>query len=178
MTTSQYLLNAGLLGYILYSNLGTRRLTAQRFLLPVLLVAIAGFVFLKDLPTAGNDVALEIAGAGLGVGFGLLAAALVRVHRAPNGQLMATAGAAYAALWIAVIGGRMLFAYGADHWFTASIVRFSMTHQITGGDAWTAAFVLMALTMVLTRVAVTAVVAARQGSAAHPSAFAVQAPVA
>ena len=53
-----------------------------------------------------------------------------------------------------------------------------MTHQITGGDAWTAAFVLMALTMVLTRVAVTAVVAARQGSAAHPSAFAVQAPVA
>ena len=70
MTTSQYLLNAGLLGYILYCNLGTRRSTAQRFLLPVLLVAIAGFVFLKDLPTAGNDVALEIAGAGLGVGFG------------------------------------------------------------------------------------------------------------
>jgi hypothetical protein len=50
----------------------------------------------------------------------------------------------------------MLFAYGADHWYSRQIGEFSMTHQITGADAWTAAFVLMALAMVVTRVAVTA----------------------
>jgi len=56
-----------------------------------------------------------------------------------------------------VIGGRMAFAYGADHWFPAAIGRFSIEHEITGADAWTAAFVLIALAMVLTRVVVTAV---------------------
>jgi hypothetical protein len=74
------------------------------------------------------------------------------------------AGSAYAALWVAVIGGRMLFAYGADHWFPVAIGRFSMTHQITGADAWTAAFVLMALSMVIARVAASGLLAAR---AAH-----------
>jgi len=40
----------------------------------------------------------------------------------------------------------------------------SIAHQIT--DAWTAAFVLMALAMVVTRIAATAVVAARTPRAA------------
>ena len=35
-----------------------------------------------------------------------------------------------------------------------------MTHHITGADAWTAAFVLMALAMVVTRVAATGVATA------------------
>jgi hypothetical protein len=46
---------------------------------------------------------------------------------------------------------RIGFAYGADHWFPEAIYRFSRDNLITGGDAWTAAFVLMALTMVLPR---------------------------
>ncbi len=161
MTTSQYILNLGLLGYILYGNVGTKTLTRQRFLLPLVLVVMAGAIFLRDMPGLGNDTQLEIVGAVAGALLGVGAAALVRVRRATDGRLVATAGAGFAALWIAVIGGRMLFAYGADHWFGESIARFSMTHQITGADAWTAAFVLMALTMVVTRVAVTAAVAAR-----------------
>ena len=48
-----------------------------------------------------------------------------------------------------------LKAHGADHWFAQRIGLFSYHHQITGADAWTAAFVAMALTMVLTRVLVT-----------------------
>ena len=63
------------------------------------------------------------------------------------------AGAAYGGLWIAVIGGRCVFAYGAEHWFGRAIGEFSMTHQITGADAWTAAFILMAWRWSLVRVA-------------------------
>ncbi len=161
MSTSQYLLNLALIGYILYSNLGTKTLTRQRILLPVLIVAAVGCWFLQDLPTAENDAALELVGAAVGVALGLAAAFLVRVEQTSDGRVVATAGIAYAALWIAVIGGRMLFAYGADHWYPEAIARFSITHQFTGADAWTAAFVLMALTMVLTRVAATALIAAR-----------------
>ncbi len=161
MSTSQYLLNLGLLGYILYSNLGTKTLTRQRFLLPILIVVAVGCWFLQDLPTAGNDARLELVGAAIGVGLGVAAAFLMPVDRDPEGRLVATAGLAYATLWVVVIGGRMLFAYGADHWYPETIARFSVTHQITGADAWTAAFVLMALTMVLSRVIVTALAAAR-----------------
>jgi hypothetical protein len=81
----------------------------------------------------------------------------------PDPALVMRAGAAYAILWIAVIGGRMLFAYGADHWFPAAIGRFSMTHQITGADAWTAALILLSLSMVLARVATSAVLTALAG---------------
>jgi hypothetical protein len=161
MSTTQYLLNAGLLAFVLWANLGTRTVSRARFALPLLLVAVAAAVFLRDVPTAGNDVGLELAGVGVGAVLGLVAAALVRVDRNRAGRLVMRAGAAYAALWIAVIGGRCVFAYGADHWFGRQIGEFSMTHRITGADAWTAAFILMALAMVVVRVAATGVTTAR-----------------
>ena len=153
MTSTMYLLNLSLLAFLLWANLGTRTVTRFRLALPVLLVVVAGAVFLRDVPTAGHDFALEAAGIAVGVALGVVAGALVRVDRDRVGRLVMRAGAPYAAVWVAVIGGRMLFAYGADHWFPAAIGRFSMTHQITGADAWTAAFILLSLSMVLARVA-------------------------
>jgi hypothetical protein len=155
MTTSQYLLNVALLAYILASNLGTHAVTSRRMTLPLLLVAGAAAVFLRQVPTLGHDLGLEGIGVAAGAVLGVAAGLLVRVRR-QDGRTTATAGGAYAVLWVAVIGGRIAFAYGADHWFPRAIGQFSMRHQITGADAWTAAFILMALTMVLTRVAVTA----------------------
>ena len=161
MNTTQYLLNAGLLAFVLWANLGTRAVTRARFTLPLILVAVAAASFLRNIPTIGNDVGLDLAFVGAGAVLGLIAAALVRVERDGRGRLVMRAGVAYAALWIAVIGGRCVFAYGAEHWFPRAIGEFSMTHQITGSDAWTAAFILMSLTMVVVRVATTGVVTAR-----------------
>jgi hypothetical protein len=161
MSTSQYVLNLGLLALILVTNLGTHPLTRRRMLLPVALVAVAGYVYLRDLPTLGNDTRLELAGLTLGAVLGVVAALLVVVGRGSDGRVVTTAGAAFATLWVVVIGGRVLFAYGAEHWFGPAIGRFSHIHEITGGDAWTAAFVLMALAMVVTRVLVTGAQATR-----------------
>jgi hypothetical protein len=58
--TARYALNLGLLVYVLGSNLGTDRLTRGRLLLPVPLVAVAAWFFLRDVPTIGHDVALEL----------------------------------------------------------------------------------------------------------------------
>ena len=168
MSTSQYVLNLGLLALILVTNLGTHPLTRRRVLLPVALVAVAGYVYLRDLPTLGNDTRLELAGLTVGAVLGVVAALLVDVRRGPDGSVVTRAGAAFAALWIVVIGGRMLFAYGAEHWFGATIGRFSHIHQITGADAWTAAFVLMALAMVVTRMLVTGAQATRV-EGVHPA---------
>jgi len=163
MSTDQYVLNGALLLFILGTNLGTRRLSPRRLLLPVVLVLVVGSFFLRDVPTIGHDVQLEAVGVVAGVALGVVAGRLLRVGRRPDGTVMTSAGLAYAALWVAVIGGRVLFAYGADHWFGRSIGEFSRAQQITGADAWTAAFVLMALAMVAARVAVTAAAAARTG---------------
>jgi hypothetical protein len=167
MSSTQYLLNAGLLAFVLWANLGTRTVSRSRFTLPLLLVAVAAAVFLRDVPTAGDDLGLELAGVAVGAVLGLVAAALVRVDRDATGRLVMRAGVAYAALWIAVVGGRCVFAYGADHWFPRAIGEFSMAHRITGADAWTAAFVLMALAMVVTRVAATGVLTARAARASR-----------
>ena len=60
-----------------------------------------------------------------------------------------------------MIGGRTAFAYAATHLFHAQIASFSVEQQITGRPAWTAAFVLMALAMVLARLTATGLQTAR-----------------
>jgi hypothetical protein len=85
---------------------------------------------------------------------------LTRIHRTGSGTVI-TARAAFAALWITVIGGRIAFAQWATGPGGRTVGEFSMQHHISGADAWTAAFVLMALTMVLARAASTMVVIQR-----------------
>lgn len=155
MSTTQWILNLALLGWVLTRNLGTHRVTRATFLVPLAVVAAAGGWFLRDLPTAGNDVGLELVGVGAGVVLGTLAASVTRMHR-HHDDLVVRAGAAFAAVWVSAIGGRTLFAQWATHSGAHTVGEFSMRHQITGADAWTAAFVLMALTMVVVRLVTTA----------------------
>jgi hypothetical protein len=161
VTTSEYILNFVLIAYVLYSNLGTHELSRSRTLRPVLIAAGVGYGFRSDFPTAGHDVVLEVVGLLAGATLGVVSALLVRVSRTADHRVVTTAGAGFAALWVAAIGGRMLFAYGADHWFSSALADFSRTHQITGSSAWAGAFVLMALAMVVGRVLVTGLQAAR-----------------
>jgi hypothetical protein len=55
-----------------------------------------------------------------------------------------------------VFGGRLAFAWAASHLWSQQVAQFSLQHAITGSAAWTAAFILMALSMVLARTVVTA----------------------
>ncbi len=154
MNTAQWLLNLALLGWVLVRNVGTHRITPTTFVVPAVVVALVGATYLRDLPTTGHDGVLELVGAGAGVLLGALSAALTRVGRRGE-DVVVTAGVAFAALWVGVIGGRVAFAEWATHAGARTVGEFSMRHQITGADAWTAAFVLLAVAMVLSRYAVT-----------------------
>ena len=81
MSTSMLVLNLGLLAWILAANLGTRPVTLRRLLLPLVVVAGVAAGYLEDVPTLGNDVALETALAGAGVLLGVVAGLLVPVFR-------------------------------------------------------------------------------------------------
>lgn len=162
MSTAQWILSLALLTWALARNLGTRQVTPATFALPLAIVVVASF-FVVPLPTQGNDLALIAALGAVGVALGLAAGAATRLH-VRGGRLVATAGAGYAALWVVAIGGRIAFAQWATGSGARTIGTFSRDHAITGADAWTAAFVAMALAMVLSRTVLLALRSRRPAS--------------
>jgi hypothetical protein len=161
MNAFEWTLNCTLLGWVLLRNLGTRPVNARVLALPLLLVAVACGFYLRSIPTAGNDLALELAGAVAGLVLGLAATAVTRVRADGTGRVVVSAGAAFASIWILAIGGRIAFAELATHAWGPAVGRFSVEHAITGADAWRTCFVLMAVCMVAGRVLSTAVVVRR-----------------
>jgi hypothetical protein len=158
MSTTEIITFAGLATFIIATQVGSRRLTLRRLLLPFLAVAIVGYHYLHSIPTAGGDLDFEIGLSLAGALCGVLAASLMDVERDERtGRIVTRAGAAYAALWAIVFGGRLVFAWAASNLWSHQVLQFSVQHAITGSAAWTAAFVLMALSMVVARTAVTAV---------------------
>lgn len=158
MTTPEIALNLGLLVVLILSQFGERTWTLARIALPLVIVVGAGAYYLPGTPLGGGDGRLELSGVLAGAALGLLAAACVALRRANDGRVLMQAGWAYALVWVVAIGGRMAFAWAATGPMAQQIGRFSYEHQITGAAAWRAAFVLMALAMVIAR---TLVLAAR-----------------
>ncbi|WP_067504200.1 hypothetical protein [Actinoplanes sp. TFC3] len=159
---TNYLISIGILVLVLTTGLGTHEYAKHRLIRPVLIVLGVAAYYLHSFPTGGNDIPLVLAFAGFGLALGIGSGLLVKVHRdTSTGKILTTAGLGFATIWAGVTVARMLFIYGADHWFTEALITFSRDNLITGADAWTAAFVLMALTMVLARLAVTVIAASR-----------------
>ena len=168
MSTTQWILSIVLLAWALVRNVGTREVALSTFVLPVVIVVAAASFFLFPIPTAGNDLDLVLAFGTIGVVFGLAASAVTRLHHR-DGRVVATAGAAFATLWLVMIGGRVAFAEWATGTGARTVGMFSRDHAITGADAWTAAFVVMALGMVLARTVALAVRTRRTSTNLEPA---------
>ncbi|MFR0357430.1 hypothetical protein [Streptomyces sediminimaris] len=151
MTTTDWITDIALV-LIVFRQLKEDRLSLRSYLIPLGIVAFVGAHYLRSVPTAGNDPlligTLVAAGAALGVAGGVC----TRI-RAAGEHLLIKAGAVSALLWVLGMGARMVFQVWVDHGGADDVARFSATHDITTGDAWVAAFVLMALTEVVTRLA-------------------------
>ena len=61
-----------------------------------------------------------------------------------------------AALWTTVIGARLTFSYGANHWYTDQLGRWMYENQVTV-DALTDTLIVMAIAMMLGRTGALAV---------------------
>ncbi len=174
MDTSVLIVTLVILTTVLVSDLGTRTITRLRLIRPFLAAAVVVPFFIKGVVTGGNGLLLEAAGAAAGLALGVLAAALMQIRRNPaTGAVISHAGAGYAALWVAVSGGRLFFGYGSNHLFTAQLVHWGTVHQISVA-ALTDGLIFFSLAMLLAR---TATLAARAHRApALPTAPALAAP--
>ena len=103
------------------------------------------------IPTAGHDLVLIGLFTAVGVAFGLLGGLLTRV-RAASGNVYIKATASAAALWVLSMGLRMGFAVWSSYGSGVShLTSFSAAHDITSGQAWVTALILMAFGEVIVR---------------------------
>ncbi|MGW1208144.1 hypothetical protein ACWD5F_00755 [Streptomyces sp. NPDC002499] len=151
MTTTDWITDIALL-LVVFRQLREGRLDHKTYLIPLGIVAFVASHYLHSVPTAGND--LELIGTLVAVGavLGIAGGVYTRI-RTTGGHLFIKAGTVSAVLWVLGMGARMGFQLWTDHGGADDVARFSITHHITTDQAWVAAFVLMALTEVVTRLA-------------------------
>lgn len=151
MDASVWIVNIAVLASVLGTDLGRRKVGTARLLRPAIVATVIVPIYAKHPAASGSGLVLEVAAAALGLLLGLAAAALLKVHSDPaDGVVYTKAGVGYAALWTAVIGARLLFVYGSNHWFTERLGLWMYHHQISV-DALTDALVFMAIAMLLGR---------------------------
>jgi hypothetical protein len=153
MNAMGYLINAALVLLVL-RQIRETRLTLWILLLPLGMVAGVAAYYLHSIPTAGNDVLLDVTLAGAGATLGALCALATRMRRGADGVARIKAGWLAALLWVAGLGARMAFAYAVEHGAGPAVARFSTSHHITSGNAWVAALVMMGLAEAGARLAV------------------------
>jgi hypothetical protein len=180
MTTSVLILQLAVLGVVLESDLGLRKVGWFRVLRPIIAVVLIVPFFFTSLPTSGNDLLLQGAGALTGLVLGLASmgpwfvqvgwhpAWRGRFHRGqPKGVVVSRAGLGYASVWIVVTAVRLWFAYAAQHEFPVQLGHFLAAHQLSA-TALTNAFIFLSIGMDLFRSVLLAARARRVRSGHHP----------
>jgi Na+/proline symporter len=157
-----------LLILVIFRAVRPHPLTVRAALLPLVLLAIAGAIYLRPVTLGGNDLALILILAAVGVILGVLSGLADRIWRDEHQQLLSRAVAVSVLVWVIGMGFRFGFAYYAYHGGGPAVARFSARHDLTGANIWTTALVLMAFGQVLARLAVLQIRRVHAGS--HPGA--------
>ena len=152
MTTTDYLINAVFV-LIVFRQARERELDRRSVIIPLAIIGYVAHLYVRSIPTAGNDLVLIGALGTVGLALGVASGFATHVRAGENGLAVARVGWIAGALLVAGIGSRMVFAFALSHGAHQAIANFSYTHHI-GAAAWPVALVLMALLEVSTRITI------------------------
>jgi hypothetical protein len=150
VSTRDYIVSAIFIGLIFLQVRG-RRVTLRSLLLPVVIVGIAAYRYLRAIPTGGSNLALVAVCAGTGLCLGVLGALATSVRPGPDGRPVARAGPLAVLLWIAGTGSRLALGVYASNGGGPSIASFARAWHCDARTALPTALILMALAEVLGR---------------------------
>ncbi len=153
MSVTDYVIDI-LLILVIFRAVRPHPLTPRAALLPLILLAVAGIIYLRPITLRGNDLALILILTAVGIVLGVLSGLPDRIWRNQDQQLLSRAVAVSVIVWIIGMGFRFGFAYYAYHGGGPAVARFSVQHDLSGANIWTTALVLMAFGQVLARLAV------------------------
>lgn len=166
MTTTDWIIDIALL-LVVFRQIRESHIGRAFVLVPLGLVSLAAHNYLHTIPTDGNDPILIAVLIALGAVLGIASGLATRV-RSDGERVLVKAGAVAVFLWLLGMGSRMGFQLWSEHGGADVLTRFSVAHHITSDQAWVAAFVLMALTEVVTRILTILVQARRLHAARAP----------
>ncbi|HUB21310.1 MAG TPA: hypothetical protein VMA97_02765 [Streptosporangiaceae bacterium] len=152
MSVTDYVIDI-LLILVIFRAVRPHRLTVRAAVLPLILLVIAGIIYLRPVTLRGNDLALILILTAVGIVLGVLSGLADRIWTDQRQGLLSRAVAVSVIVWIIGMGFRFGFAYYAYHGGGPAVARFSARHDLSGANIWTTALVLMAFGQVLARLA-------------------------
>jgi hypothetical protein len=152
MRTTDYLINAVFV-LIVFRQARERELDLRSAIVPLAIVAYVAHLYVRSIPTAGNDLVLIGVLGTLGLALGVASGLTTHVRVGENGLPVVRVGWIAGVLLVSGIGSRMVFAFALSHGAHHAVASFSYAHQI-GAAAWPVALVLMALLEVSMRIAI------------------------
>src|SRR6476646_6779059 len=152
MRTTDYRISAMFVVVVL-RQARARELDRWSVIIPLAIVAYVAHLYVRSIPTGGNDLLLVGVLGTVGLALGVASGFATHVRAGENGLAVARVGWIAGGLLIAGIGSRMVFAFALSHGWRPEVASFSYAHQISAA-AWPVALVLMALLEVSTRIAI------------------------
>jgi hypothetical protein len=164
------LISGSIFAVVMITQYGRRAYTLHALIRPLLMCAGFGYFYVKGAPTSTADVVVYAVGAGIGVVFGVVSYLLTRVEREPSGAVKTVTGYGFVGVWLLAVAVRITFIALSEHnaTFRRHLGQFMVGHGIIE-DAIAPFFVLMALAMVISRIALVAAKARRLPAVQAPA---------
>lgn len=148
------LIGGGIFLVMMASQLGRRDLSWHKVVFPLVSIAVFGYSYLKDAPTATGEWELYGVALALGLCFAAVATVFTGMERdASSGRIMTICGTGFVITWAVALVARLVFIWSVNNVGAVreQVGSFLMSHQIETA-AIAPFFVIWALTMVVGRI--------------------------